>query len=139
MCCRFWDSVLFLPATLLIIYILFANQWLRSISFFVKIVLFQSVERQKVQFLWINRIIKLSKKTRKGLKAKLSGYKAIELLRLEASHESFSYLAVFSKVSLHRLQNLRKVRWVFSYLSSMLGISSQARFIENVGANFVAS
>ena len=110
LCYRFWDSVLFLPATLLIIYILFANQWLRSISFFVKIVLFQSVERQKVQFLWINRIIKLSKKTRKCLKAKLSGYKAIELLRLEASHESFSYLAVFSKVSLHRLQNLRKVR-----------------------------
>ena len=91
-------------------HLLFANQWLRSISFFVNIVLCQSVERQKVQFLWINRIIKLSKKTRKCLKAKLSGYKAIELLKLEASHESFSCLAVFSKVSLDRLQNLRKVR-----------------------------
>ena len=76
-------------------HLLFANQWLRSISFFVNIVLCQSVERQKVQFLWINRIIKLSKETRKCWKVKLSGYIAIELSGLEASHESFSYLAVF--------------------------------------------
>ena len=47
-----------------------------------------TLERQKAQFRWINRIIKLSKKNRKCLKAKLRGYKAIELLRLEASHES---------------------------------------------------
>ena len=47
-----------------------------------------SLERQNAQFRWINRIIKLSKKNRKCLKAKLRGYKAIELLRLEASHES---------------------------------------------------